>query len=51
MMLTACPDMTSSSFSDVGAQTSIRPYWRCYFPNPQALESLLLKDHAVAMNQ
>ncbi|KAL1155522.1 hypothetical protein V6Z11_A08G030500 [Gossypium hirsutum] len=43
--------MTSSSFSDAGGETSIRPYWRCYFPNTQALESLLLNDHAVAMNQ
>ncbi|KAB2068382.1 hypothetical protein ERO13_A08G022700v2 [Gossypium hirsutum] len=51
MMLTVCPDMTSSSFSDAGGETSIRPYWRCYFPNTQALESLLLNDHAVAMNQ
>lgn len=22
---------------DLGGQTSIRPYWRCYFPNTQAI--------------
>lgn len=22
---------------DLGGQTSIRPYWRCYFPNTQAV--------------
>ena len=22
---------------DLGGQTSIRPYWRCYYPNTQAI--------------
>lgn len=22
---------------DLGGQTSIRPYWRCYYPNTQAV--------------
>ena len=34
--------MFSLSFSwwqvwDLGGQTSIRPYWRCYYPNTQAI--------------
>ena len=24
-------------FWDLGGQTSIRPYWRCYYPNTQAI--------------
>lgn len=27
---------------DLGGQTSIRPYWRCYYPNTQVLLPMLL---------
>ncbi|KAJ6863175.1 ADP-ribosylation factor 1-like [Populus alba x Populus x berolinensis] len=35
-MLISCPNDIYNDY-DTGGQTSIRPYWRCYFPNTQAI--------------
>ncbi|KAH8505137.1 hypothetical protein H0E87_012401 [Populus deltoides] len=35
-MLISCPDCIYV-VCGTGGQTSIRPYWRCYFPNTQAI--------------
>lgn len=31
------PKLTAASFQDLGGQTSIRPYWRCYYANTAAV--------------
>ncbi|CAA2945593.1 ADP-ribosylation factor 1 [Olea europaea subsp. europaea] len=37
VVILKCPYNSCFSFLMAGGQTSIRPYWRCYFPNTQAI--------------
>ena len=36
-LLSAAPTGPIAQVWDLGGQTSIRPYWRCYYPNTQAI--------------